>query len=126
MKNLFVVASLLISSSVFAETTRLKCEVETSQTGDVVSETVYLENGYIYAPVFNGDIAAGSGAVESSRLTGDDLVFEKVNEEDLTLVSLTKIGSTLSIGLWKYVERISLDGTAGSLRSGFCTSQKID
>lgn len=126
MKSLLTIFIILLSTSAFADTTILKCVVETSQTGDIVSETMYLENGYIYAPVFGGDVAAGSGAVQVARIMGDDLVFEKDVEEDKTVVALTRIGQTLSLGQWKYVERITLDGTAGSLRAGYCTSQSIN
>lgn len=126
MKSLIIVFSILLSIPAIAETVMLKCVIETSQTGDVVSETMYLENSYIYAPVFGGDVAAGSGAVQVARIMGDDLAFEKDVEEDKTVVALTKIGQTLSLGQWKYVERITLDGTAGSLRAGYCMSQKVN
>ncbi len=128
MKSLLLIFGTLLSASTFADTTMLKCVVETSQTGDVVTETMYIENGYIYAPVFGGDVAAGSGAVQVTRMMGDDLTFtfEKDVEEGKTIVALTKIGQTLSLGQWKYVERIVLDGTPGSLRAGYCTSQKVN
>lgn len=127
MKSTIITALILFSSLAMGNTSKFTCVVESSRDGRVETLTAYLEHDLLYAPAFQSDLAEGKNGVTAKSRTGDDRVFERLNEGDLITITLTQIGQALTLTNWKYVERIDAAGVGSILlRIGFCTAEIVN
>lgn len=109
------------------QTTKLSCVIEDSRTGDIKNEDLYWEGTNLYAPVFRGDLAAGTGGVRPSSNVGEDRVFSRTVSGDTITVSLSMFGGVGSLSQFKYTEKLQASGKSSvQLRNGYCTSYRLE
>ena len=133
MKKLVLVKLLLLlcfsANAGVGSLAVFKCVIEDLRMGSITVESLSLEHGaYLYAPAFNGDIAAGSGAVKLTSRTEDDMVFIKSEYGDTTTITLTATNTNDNQALtnYKYVEKLDAEGVMTSIfRTGFCTGHNV-
>lgn len=132
MKTMAFIGLAVLMSGSFAHaaaTEKFECVIEDSRSTDISSEALYLEGtgDNLYASIFKGDLAKGTGSVKPTSRTGDDRVYVQTSPiGDKVTVTLTLFGGALSLKQWKYAERLEASGVPGiQLRLGFCTSRVV-